>query len=57
MNKYIELQQGTKIPAHNLDTYTTDIDKIADGALLIPENVVVVDIDHVREDLWRDVLG
>ena len=56
MNKYIELQAGTKIPAHSLDTYTTDIDKIADGALLIPENVVVVDFDHVREDLLRDVL-
>ena len=57
MNKYIELQQGTKIPAHNLDTYTTDIDKIADGALLIPENVVVVDFDHTKEDLWRDILN
>jgi DNA primase-phage associated len=56
MNKYIELQAGTKIPAHSLDTYTTDIDKIADGALLIPENMVVVDFDHTREDLWRDVL-
>lgn len=56
MNKYIELKAGTKVPAHNLDTYTKDIDKIADGALLIPENVVVVDFDHTREDLWRDVL-
>lgn len=56
MNKYIELKAGTKIPAHSLDTYTTDIDKIADGALLIPENMVVVDFDHTREDLWRDVL-
>ena len=56
MNKYIELKAGTKVPAHNLDTYTTDIDKIADGALLIPENVVVVDFDHTREDLLRDVL-
>jgi len=56
MNKYIELQAGTKIPAHSLDTYTMDIDKITDGALLIPENVVVVDFDHVGEDLLRDVL-
>nr|DAP59184.1 MAG TPA: dsDNA helicase [Caudoviricetes sp.] len=56
MNKYIELKAGTKIPAHSLDTYTTEIDKIADGALLIPENVVVVDFDHVGEDLLRDVL-
>lgn len=56
MNKYIELKAGTKIPAHSLDTYTTEIDKIADGALLIPENMVVVDFDHTREDLWRDVL-
>lgn len=55
--KYIELQAGTKVPAHNLDTYTKDIDKIADGALLIPENVVVVDFDHTREELWRDVLA
>nr|DAK34301.1 MAG TPA: dsDNA helicase [Caudoviricetes sp.] len=54
--KYIELQAGTKIPAHNLDTYTKDIDKIDDGALLIPENIVVVDFDHTREDLLRDVL-
>ena len=56
MEKYIELKAGTKVPAHNLNTYTTDIDKIADGALLIPENIVVVDFDHVREDLLRDVL-
>lgn len=56
MNKYIELKAGTKIPAHSLDTYTTEIDKIDDGALLIPENVVVVDFDHVREDLLKDVL-
>ena len=27
MNKYIELQAGTKIPAHSLDTYTTNIFK------------------------------
>lgn len=46
IDKYIELEQGTKKPKHKLDTFVTDISNIADAALLIPDDVVVVDFDH-----------
>ena len=57
MNKYIELKAGTKVPREKLDTFVTEIEKIMDGAILLDENTVVVDFDHTREDLWRDVLA
>lgn len=55
MEKYIELQAGTKIPAHKLDTFITEIEKIMDGALLLDEDTVVLDFDNVG-DVWKDVL-
>lgn len=56
MNKYIELQAGTKVPKEKLDTFVTEIEKIMDGALLLDEDTVVVDFDHVG-DLWKDILN
>lgn len=56
MNKYIELQAGTKVPKGKLDTFVTEIEKIMDGALLLDEDTVVVDFDHVG-DLWKDILN
>ena len=56
MNKYIELQAGTKVPKEKLDTFVTEIEKIMDGALLLDEDTVVVDFDNVG-DLWKDVLN
>lgn len=56
MNKYIELQAGTKVPKEKLDTFVTEIEKIMDGALLLDEDTVVVDFDHVG-DVWKDVLN
>lgn len=56
MEKYIELQAGTKIPAHSFDTFVTEIEKIMDGALRLDEDTVVVDFDNVG-DLWKDVLN
>lgn len=56
MNKYIELQAGTKVPKEKLDTFVTDIEKIMDGALLLDEDTVVLDFDNVG-DVWKDVLN
>lgn len=56
MNKYIELQAGTKVPKEKLDTFVTEIEKIMDGALLLDEDTVVLDFDNVG-DLWKDVLN
>lgn len=55
MNKYIELQAGTKVPREKLDTFVTEIEQIMDGALLLDEDTVVLDFDNVG-DLWKDVL-
>lgn len=55
MNKYIELQAGTKVPKEKLDTFVTEIEKIMDGALLLDEDTVVLDFDNVG-DVWKDVL-
>lgn len=56
MNKYIELQAGTKVPKEKLDTFVTEIEKIMDGALLLDEDTVVLDFDNVG-DVWKDVLN
>ena len=56
MNKYIELQAGTKVPREKLDTFVTEIEKIMDGALLLDEDTVVLDFDNVG-DVWKDVLN
>lgn len=56
MNKYIELQAGTKVPKEKLDTFVTEIEQIMDGALLLDEDTVVLDFDNVG-DLWKDVLN
>ena len=56
MNKYIELQAGTKVPKEKLDTFVTEIEKIIDGALLLDEDTVVLDFDNVG-DVWKDVLN
>lgn len=55
MNKYIELQAGTKVPREKLDTFVTEIEQIMDGALLLDEDTVVLDFDNVG-DVWKDVL-
>ena len=56
MNKYIELQAGTKVPKEKLDVFVTEIEKIMDGALLLDEDTVVLDFDNVG-DVWKDVLN
>jgi poxvirus D5 protein-like len=56
MNKYIELQAGTKVPKEKLDIFVTEIEKIMDGALLLDEDTVVLDFDNVG-DVWKDVLN
>ena len=56
MNKYIELQSGTKVPKEKLDTFVTELEKIMDGALLLDEDTVVLDFDNVG-DVWKDVLN
>lgn len=56
MEKYIELQAGTKVPKEKLDTFVTEIEKIMDGALLLDEDTVVLDFDNVG-DVWKDVLN
>ena len=56
MNKYIELQAGTKVPKEKLDTFVTELEKIMDGALLLDEDTVVLDFDNVG-DVWKDVLN
>ena len=56
MNKYIELQAGTKVPKEKLDTFVTEIEKIMNGALLLDEDTVVLDFDNVG-DVWKDVLN
>ena len=56
MNKYIELQAGTKVPKEKLNTFVTEIEKIMDGALLLDEDTVVLDFDNVG-DVWKDVLN
>ena len=56
MNKYIELQAGTKVPKEKLDVFVTEIEKIMDGALLLDEDTVVLDFDNVGE-VWKDVLN
>lgn len=56
VNKYIELQAGTKVPKEKLDTFVTEIEKIMDGALLLDEDTVVLDFDNVG-DVWKDVLN
>jgi len=54
--KYIELEPGTSKPKVSFDEFVYDISKISDAAYLVPEDVVVVDFDHVGE-VWREILN
>ena len=54
--KYIELEPGTSKPKVSFDEFVYDISKISDAAFLVPEDVVVVDFDHMG-DLWKEVLN
>ncbi|WP_339068325.1 DNA primase family protein [Fusobacterium animalis] len=54
--KYIELEPGTSKPKVSFDEFVYDISKISDAAFLVPEDVVVVDFDHVG-DLWKEILN
>ena len=52
--KYIELELGTSKPKVSFDEFVYDISKISDAAFLVPEDVVVVDFDHIG-DLWKEM--
>ncbi|WP_338998291.1 phage/plasmid primase, P4 family [Fusobacterium animalis] len=54
--KYIELEPGTSKPKVSFDEFVYDISKISDAAYLVPEDVVVVDFDHVGE-VWNEILN
>ena len=54
--KYIELEPGTSKPKVSFDEFVYDISKISDAAFLVPEDVVVVDFDHIG-DLWKEILN
>ena len=54
--KYIELEPGTSKPKTSFNDFVYDISKISDAAFLVPEDVVVVDFDHVN-DLWKEILN
>ena len=54
--KYIELEPGTSKPKVSFDEFVYDISKISDAAFLVPEDVVVVDFDHIG-NLWKEILN